>query len=237
MKKYFILILLSMFFALNGQAQAWKNLLGKAANKVTEKVAESGNSGGVVSNILGSIIGNSIPFSKSLIEGTWNYDGFACVLESESALSNIGGTVVTSQIEDKLDGYLSKVGISKGSCKLTFFPNDSCCFSVNERELSGTYKLNAEEKIIDFSFLRDKLKMKSYLSYNVSSIDVVFDADKLLTLIKNVTSTVSDKTSLISSNLSASSASQLNTVGTALDAASTVLSVYDGMMLGMKLTK
>ena len=79
--------------------------------------------------------------------------------------------------------------------------------------------------------------MKSYLSYNVSSIDVVFDADKLLALIKNVTSTVSDKTSLISSNLSASSASQLNTVGTALDAASIVLSVYDGMMLGMKLTK
>ena len=232
------MIFLSMFFALNGQAQAWKDLLGKAAGKVTEKVAESGKSGGVVSNILGSIIGNSIPFSKSLIEGTWDYDGFACVLESESALSNIGGTVVTSQIEDKLDGYLSKVGISKGSCKLTFFPNDSCCFSVNERELSGTYKLNAEEKIIDFSFLRGKLEMKSYLSYNVSSIDVVFDADKLLELIKNVTSAVSDKTASINTLLSSSSSSsKLNTTGAALDAVSAVLSAYEGMMLGMTLTK
>lgn len=236
MKKISFLFLLLMCLTVNVQAQSLKDLLGKAANKVTEKVAEN-SSDGIVSNILGTIIGNSVPFSKSLIEGTWNYDGTACVLESENALSEIGGMTATAKIEEKLDAYLSKVGVSKGTSTFTFLANDSCYFTVNGRTLLGTYELNAEEKSINFSFLHDKLKMKSYISYNVSDIEIVFDADKLLTLIKNVTSSVSSKTSAASGLLSSSSSSKLSSAGATLDAASSLLSGYDGMMLGMKLTK
>ena len=236
MKKTTLVIVLFVAIAMNVQAQSWKNVLGQVANKVTEEVAKT-ESQEVVTNILGTLIGNSVPFSKSLIEGTWNYEGTACVLESENALSNIGGTVVTSGIEDKLDGYLSKVGVSKGACSLTFLANDSCYFSVGGREIGGTYKLNAEEKIIDFSFLRNKLNMKSYLSYNVTDINVVFEADKFLALIKNAASAVSSKTSSASSLMSSSSSSKLSSAGTTLQAISTMLEGYDGMMLGMKLTK
>jgi hypothetical protein len=95
--------------------------------------------------------------------------------------------------------------------------------------------LNEEEKIIDFSFLRDKLNMKSYLSYNVTNINVVFDVDKLLNLIKNVTSTVSSKTSSVGNLVSSSS--KLSSAGASLENISALLEGYDGMMLGMKLTK
>lgn len=233
MKKYILVISLFVAFAANVQAQSWKDLLGKVANKVTEEVA--GTESNIVTNILGDIIGNSVPFSKSLIEGTWNYEGTACVLESDEALADIGGTVATSKIEETLDGYLVKAGVKPGMCTFTFMENDSCYMTLNGRDIKGTYELNAEEKIIDFSFLRDKLKMKSYLSYNVTDINIVFEADKLLTLVKNVTSTVSGKTSSLGSLTSASS--KLSTAGAALNTASTLLENYDGMMLGVKMKK
>ena len=236
MRKIVLALVLFAAFSVNGQAQSWKILLGKVANKVTEEVANT-DTQNVVTNILGTLIGNSVPFSKALIEGTWNYQGTACVLESENALSEIGGTVATAKIEEKLDGYFNKIGVSKGTCTLTFLPNDSCYFAVNGRKVGGTYKLNEEEKIIDFSFLYNKLNMKSYLSYNVTDIDVVFDVDKLLDLIKNATSTVSSKTSTVSNLMSSSSSSKLSTAGATLETISTLLQGYDGMMLGMKLSK
>lgn len=236
MRKIVLVLVLFAAFSVNGQAQSWKNLLGKVANKVTEEVVNT-DTQNVVTNILGTLIGNSVPFSKALIEGAWNYQGTACVLESENALSEIGGTVATAKIEEKLDGYFNKIGISKGTCTLTFLPNDSCYFAVNGRKVGGTYKLNEEEKIIDFSFLYNKLNMKSYLSYNVTDIDVVFDVDKLLDLIKNATSTVSSKTSTVGSLMSSSSSSKLSTAGATLETISTLLQGYDGMMLGMKLSK
>lgn len=233
MKKLFIFVALLFAFAMNGQAQAWKDMLGKVANKVAEEVSGTDNS--LVANVLGNIIGNSIPFSKALIEGTWNYEGTACVLESEDALSDIGGTVATSKIEEKLDGYLAKAGVKVGACSFTFMENDSCYMTVNGRDIRGTYKLDVEEKIIDFSFLHDKLKMKSYLSYNVKDINIVFEADKLLSLVKNVTSSVSGKTSSLGAL--SSSSSKLSTATAALNTASALLENYDGMMLGVKMNK
>ncbi|MBO7230737.1 MAG: DUF4923 family protein [Bacteroidaceae bacterium] len=239
MKKLILVIALFMSFAMNGQAQAWKNVLGKVANKVVEEVADEvvDTDNSLVSNVLGTLIGNSLTFSKSVLVGTWNYEGAACVLESENALADIGGSVATSKIEETLDGYLAKVGVKSGACSFTFMENDSCCFTVNGRDIRGTYKLDVEEKRIDFSFLREKLNMKSYVSYNVTDVNLVFDADKLLDLIKNVTSSVSDKTSTLSSISSASSSTKLSTATATLNTVSTLVANYDGMMLGMKLKK
>lgn len=236
MKKLVFIVSLFFAFAMDMQAQSWKDMLGKVANKVTEEVASNSNvNSNVLANVLGNIVGQSVPFSKALIEGTWNYEGTACVLESENALSDIGGTVVTSQVEDKLDGYLAKIGVKEGACSFTFMQNDSCRFTVNGRNLDGAYTLDTENKKIDFSFLHGKLKMQSYVSYNVTDINIVFDADKLLELVKKVSTSVSDKSSSLSGLTSSSS--QLAAAGTALSAMSSMLQNYDGMMLGMKLLK
>ena len=234
MKKYIFVFAIFFAFAMNGQAQSWKDVLGKVVNKVAEDVSDKAGDN-VISNVLGNIIGNSVPFSKALIEGTWIYEGTACVLESENALSDIGGTVVTSQVEEKLDGYLAKVGVKPGTCSFTFFESDTCVFSLNGYELQGTYELDVEEKIIHFNFLRDNLKMKSYLSYNVTDINIVFDADKLLNLLKKVTSKT--KSSEKKSSLFGSKSSALSTASASLNTISTLLDNYDGMMLGMKLKK
>ena len=237
MKKILLVIALFMSFAMTTQAQSWKNVLGKVASKVVEEVADEvvDTDNGVVSNVLGTLIGNTLTLSKSLIEGTWNYEGSACVLESEKALADIGGTVAASKIEETIDANLAKVGVKPGTCSFTFMENDSCYLTVNGRNLYGTYNLDVEEKSIDFSFLREKLNMKSYISYNVGSIDIVFEADKLLSLIQNVTSTASSKTSSLGSL--ASSSTKLSTATATLNTVSSLVSNYEGMMLGMKMKK
>ena len=231
MKKIVLFLMLAFTFSMGTQAQSWKNLLGSVVNKVTDNTSSSSDNG-ILGNVLGTILGNSVPLSNELIAGAWNYEGVACVLESDNALSDIGGTVVTSKLEDKLDGYLAKVGVKKGKCSFIFETNDSCTFVINGREINGTYKLDAEEKKINFSFFYDKLSFKTYVSYNATDMNIVFEADKLLSLVKSATSAISDKTSGLGST-----STKAATASSALSTATTLLNSYDGMMLGMKLKK
>ena len=231
MKRIFVLALFVVAFMSALNAQSWKDALGKIAGKVTEKLSDSSVASGAVGNILGDLIGKAVPLSESLLAGTWNYEGVACVLESENALAEIGGSAVSGQLEDKLDGYLAKAGVTQGACSFTFAEDGSCIFKVKEREIKGTYKLNADDKIVNFSFLNGKFNVKSYVAYNVTNMNVVFESDKLLSLIQKTLDTVSSKASKLSSSSSLSSAaSTLGTVGKLLEN-------YKGMMLGMELKK
>lgn len=187
-----------------------------------------------VTNVLGSLLGSAVPLSEKMLEGTWNYTGTACVLESDAALANIGGTVVTEKVEKKLDGYLAKVGVKENVSSFTFIGNDSCVFKVGNREIGGNYTLNAEEKTILFSFYGG-LSFNTHVAYNVTSMNIVFNADKLLTLIKTVTSKVSSSASSLSS--SATEGTNIGTASAVIGTVSTLLNNYDGMMLGMKLKK
>lgn len=186
-----------------------------------------------ISNVLGSLIGNSVTLSEKMLEGTWEYTGTACVLESDAALANIGGTVATSKIEKKLDGYLARVGVKEGSCSFTFIGKDSCVVSMAGRELGGRYALDAKEKTIQFTFY-GRLNFNTHVAYNVSSINIVFNADKLLSLVKTVTSKVSSSTGSLGQSGATGS---LGTATAALGTISSLLSNYDGMMLGVKMKK
>ena len=99
MKKVYLVF--AVVFALSvGQASAqnWKDMLGKVVETVTSG-DESGNSeAGVLGNILGNILGSSVELTEESMEGSWKYSGIACVLESQNALSSIGGTFVSDKL-------------------------------------------------------------------------------------------------------------------------------------------
>ena len=216
-------------FAASASAQSWKDLLGKVAGEVVEEVTST-ETGSAVTNILGNILGASLTLSNEALEGTWDYEGVACVLESENALSNVGGSLVTSTLESKLDEKLAKVGISKGECSFTFVKDGTCTINVAGYSLPGKYELNVEEKVIVFTFMYDKLPIKTYVSYELTNLNIVFKADRLLSFIKNVASYLSK--SAVGEQLG-----QLQTAMQAVGAVGTLLENYDGMMLGVKLTK
>lgn len=232
MKKIFAIVAVATLFSVsNVSAQSGlSNLFGKLLGNKTE-TTENSSTANVVSNVLGSLIGNSMPVSAEMLVGTWNYTSIACVLSSDEALANIGGTLGSSKIEETLNGYLAKVGVKEGSCSFVFDNENKCVFKIAGRDLNGTYAFNAEDKKIEFVFY-NKLRMTADVAYNLSTLNIVFNADKLLSLIKSVTSKVSGASGE-NSNLS----SLMGTSSSALSTAASLLEKYDGMMLGMKLKK
>ena len=214
------------------------------ATAISSTAASSLLTGDVTSalkNVLGDLVAECVPLSEATINGAWNYNGASCVLESNEALANIGGSIAAGKIEEKLDGYLAMVGVAPGSCTFAFNEDNTCALAVNGREISGTYQLNAETKTVDFVFY-NYLSMTAHVSYNLSELNLVFDADKLLELFKKVTSVVSSNSGNISSLLG--SAAQQSTAATTAAASTATLSTisalldsYTGMMLGMKLKK
>ena len=229
MKKIVFSLMLMLAVATGASAQSWKDVLGKVATEVASEVSST-EAGSAVTNVLGALLGNSLTLSNEALEGTWNYEGVACILESEKALSNIGGTVVTSTIESKLDEKLAKIGVTPGKCSFTFVGDGTCTINVNGRDLNGKYELNAEEKMIVFTFVYDKLPLKTYVSYEIQNLNIVFKADRLLAFIKNVAS-------YFSNGATGEQLGQLQSVMQTVGTIGSLLENYDGMMLGAKLSR
>ena len=229
MKKIVFSLMLMLAVATGASAQSWKDVLGKVATEVASEVSST-EAGSAVTNVLGALLGNSLTLSVEALEGTWNYEGVACILESENALSNIGGTVVTSTIESKLDEKLTKIGVTPGKCSFTFVGDGTCTINVNGRDLNGKYELNAEEKMIVFTFVYDKLPLKTYVSYEIQNLNIVFKADRLLAFIKNVAS-------YFSNGATGEQLGQLQSVMQTVGTIGSLLENYDGMMLGAKLSR
>ena len=215
--------------ATGASAQSWKDLLGKVAGEVVEEVAST-DGGSAVTNVLGAILGTSLTLNDEALEGTWSYEGVACVLESENALSDIGGSVVTSTLESKLDEKLASMGLTKGNCSFTFVKDGTCVINVGGRDLNGKYVLDAEEKVITFTFMYDKLPIKTYVSYEIKSLNIVFKADRLLSFVKNVAS-------YLSNDATGQQLGQLQSIMQTVGTIGTLLQNYDGMMLGVKLSR
>lgn len=223
MKRILLLVALVASFSLSSNAQSWKDMLGKAAEKLSDEKTGS-EAGETLKNVVGSIVGQNTKVSADMLLGTWNYDGIACELVSDNALSNIGGSVVTSKIEDKLTGYVAKVGIKKGVTSVTFAEEGKCSVKIKNKEIPATYTVDSSKNEVVFSFLYGKLNLKASVAYEVSNVNVVFDADKLLEFIKKLSS---------SDAVSKSDSSTISTLSTI----SALLKGYDGMKLGLKLSK
>ena len=125
---------------------------------------------------------------------------------------------------------LFKIGVAKGNCSFTFAKDGTCVINVGGYDLNGKYELDVEEKVIVFTFMYDQLPIKTYVSYEIQSLNIVFKADRLLSFIKNVASNFSQ-------GATGEQAGQLQAAMQAVGAMGTLLQNYDGMMLGAKLSK
>ena len=80
-----------------------------------------GTIGQTGTDILGTILGNilgGVTNQQSLV-GSWTYAGPKLVFESENILSQLGGQVLSNNIEQKLGTYLEKMGFKAGKTVLT----------------------------------------------------------------------------------------------------------------------
>lgn len=193
------------FMPVDASAQKLGNLLKKAAS----------------SDVVNSVINTYVPGANAVsLPGSWSYTGAAVSLSGETAVSNIAGTAVTSGIENKIDGYLQRIGVKPGAVHFTFNGDKTFTSTIFGINLSGTWQINDEAKRVTLQYgkVMKYLSMTGTLTRTSEGCEILFDADRFLTFIKSALS-FAGKGSTAASGLSS------------------LTSSYKGMKLGYKLAK
>lgn len=165
---------------------------------------------GILGTILGSILGSTT--NQQTIVGTWTYSGPKLVFESENILSQIGGQVLSNNLEQKLGTYLEKMGFKAGKSTLTLANDGNCSLALGNRTLPGTYTFDPSTNKMTLTGVFGVGQMTCTVSVQSGQLYMLFDADKLL----SIASAVGSKSS--------------SSIGS-------VLQSYSGLKLGWAMTK
>lgn len=193
MKKLLCIIALLCAVSVQADAQSWKDILSGAVKQV---------------------VGDKATTETSLI-GTWDYVGPDCQLKGDDLLKNIGGDAAGVEVEKKMEPIYEKAGLN--TIQYTFNEDKTCSYTIKGKKINGTYEFDSEAKTVT---IKGKLgvKITAHIVTLGSNMSFVFDADKILSVVKTITGAAS------SLNTSASTVNKL-------------LEQFDGMMVGFELKK
>lgn len=204
MKRFFaVLSALLLFGTLSASAQSLKDLFG----------------GGGVKDVVESVVGQLDVIPKN-IEGNWTFSGSAVKFTGDNMLMNAASDLAAGKVEDMLDEYFAKVGIKEGLFSYTFNADGTFSTSFGQTRFPGQYTFSQQEKTLELDYGKnEKLKgitLKTNVSVGASTMQLLFNADKLLEFISKITSSVGDSK---------------------LGALTSLLDQYDGMQIGFELTR
>lgn len=211
MKKFFLTLL-----ALGiGIAASAGNPLGNILGGLT------GNSSGdsatdAISGLVNGLLGNN-KVSIENMAGTWTYTGPAVCFQSENFLQQAGGAAAAGTLEGKLKPYYTKLGLNK--MQLTIDSEGNFTMTSGKMQTSGTITVDGNDVYFNFTAMGQISlgKVRTYVTQSATNtMSVMFDATKLVSVIKTVAS--------VSNN------SSISTVSSLLDS-------YDGICVGFKLKK
>lgn len=176
-----------------------------------------GGAGGAVENIVEGIFTSSNLEVKDL-KGEWKSSGSAVAFQDENFLKKAGGVAAAGAIENKLDPYYKKYGLTGST--LTIAEDGTFEMKVGKISLKGTIEKGKDKGIFYFQFKAFGTvslgKMKTYVEKSPSSLNVMFDANTLKKIIGVLTSVTGNKV--------------VSTVGGIIDS-------YDGLCVGFKYDK
>lgn len=123
-------------------------------------------------------------------------------------------------MEDQLNEYLQKAGIRQGLFSYVFNADGTFTTTFNKMNFSGQYTFSQEEGTIELDYGKnEKLKgvsLKTDVSVSLNSMQLLFNADKLLDFISKITSTVGDSK---------------------IGALTSLIDQYDGLKIGFELSR
>lgn len=170
--------------------------------------------GSKISNAFSSLTATD-KFKLEDLTGTWNYQSPAVTFESDNALQKIGGAAAATEIEEKVQPYYTRIGLT--NLVLTVNEDHSFTMKAKMATLKGTITQDEQgELTFNFSALK-KISLGKVSARALKSGQVLiltFDVSKLISLM--------EKVSAISGSSSAKALSKM-------------LSSYDGLYLGFKL--
>ena len=194
MKKLVCIIALLCAVSVQGNAQSLKDIL---------------------SDVAKAVVGDKATTQASLI-GTWDYVGPDCQLKGDDILKNIGGETAGEEVEKKMAPIYEKAGLN--TIQYTFNEDKTCSYTIKGKKVEGTYEFDAEAKTVTIKAGKLGIKTTAYIVTLGNNMSFVYDADKILSVVKTITGAASGL------NTSASTVNKL-------------LEQFNGMMVGFELKK
>lgn len=194
MKKLVCIIALLCAVSVQGNAQSLKDIL---------------------SGVAKAVVGDKATTQASLI-GTWDYVGPDCQLKGDDILKNIGGETAGEEVEKKMAPIYEKAGLN--TIQYTFNEDKTCSYTIKGKKVEGTYEFDAEAKTVTIKAGKLGIKTTAHIVTLGSNMSFVYDADKILSVVKAITGAASGL------NASASTVNKL-------------LEQFNGMMVGFELKK
>ena len=181
--------------------------------------ANAGTTGGAASalgSVLTSLLGGSSAVTASDLQGTWTYRKADCVFETQNLLLKAGGEMAAAKIESQLESQLGKVGINPGACSFTFNSDGTYVATIGQYNLTGNYTLNTKSNTLTMTYLAGIGRISPKVVKTGASISLLFEGDKLLSMVQKVGKLTSNST---------------------VNSLSSLINSYDGMLVGMQLSK
>lgn len=169
----------------------------------------------LITGVIETVVGNKAS-AESLI-GTWEYTGPACRFESENMLAQAGGTVASSAVEEKMTEMCAKIKLDEKGLTYTFNDDGTYSSVIGKTTSKGTYTFDPETNIVSMK-TRIGVKSSAVVIIVGSKMELLFDADKMMGMLKTVSST--------STKLSSNST---------IKVFDSFINQYDGLKLGYEL--
>lgn len=173
-----------------------------------------GGAGGALGNIVEGVF-TKTDLTVEDIVGEWTSTGSAVSFQSDNFLKKAGGSAAAGAVENKLDEYYNKFGLT--GAVLTVEKDGAFTLTIKRLPIKGTLEVKSKG-IFKFNFSAGGLmklgSMDAYVEKTPSGINVMFDADK----IKKIMTLAAT----ISGNSMVSTADKL-------------LKEYDGICIGFKM--
>lgn len=210
-----VLIFVAIFAACTNLTNAQN--LGDLFNKAKSVVSGgSSNTTNTVGNLLQGLFSNS-DIKVEDMTGVWTANGSAVTFKGEGFLKQAGGAAAAATVKTKLDPYYKKYGLT--GAVLTIKKDGQFELKIKKVVLKGTVEATSEKGVFNFKFQAfnnmNLGTVKTYVQKTSSTMDVMFDATKLMKIVEtvgNVTNISIAKTF------------------------SSLLSQYDGMCVGFSTT-
>ena len=170
---------------------------------------------GILSGVAKAVVGDKATTAASLV-GTWDYVGPDCQLKGDDVLTNIGGEAAGEEVEEKVEAIYNKAGLN--TIQFTFNEDNTCSYTVKGKKVEGTYEFDAEAKTVTIKAGKLGVRVTAHIVTLGSNMSFVFDADKILSVVKTITGV----------------ASKINSSAATINA---LASKFDGMMIGFELKK
>ena len=169
----------------------------------------------ILKGVAKTVVGDKATTETSLI-GTWDYVGPDCQLKGDDILKNIGGEAAGEEVEKKMEAIYAKAGLN--TIQYTFNEDKTCSYTIKGKKVNGTYEFDAEAKTVIIKAGKLGVKTTAHIVTLGSNMSFVFDADKILSVVKTITG--------VASKLN-SSAATINKL----------TEQFNGMMIGFELKK